>query len=73
MLVKTGTVLTRHGKFYEVVIADDNIFVACPLRYSKKEKAWIVKYSRTEIYANQADINTLTDLAFEICPFSEGN
>lgn len=65
-LVKTGDWLERNMKLYEVVIADDNIFVVCPLKYSKKEKCLIVKYSRPEIYANQEKINTLTDLGFGI-------
>ena len=54
-------------KLYEVVIADDNIFVVCPLKRSKKEKSMIVKYSKPEIYANQEEINTLTDLGFDRC------
>ncbi len=63
-LVGTGDWIERGKKLYEVVIADCNIFVVCPLRYSKREKSWIVKYSRPEIYANQARINTLTELGF---------
>lgn len=66
-LVKTGDWLDRNMKLYEVVIADDNIFVVCPLKHSKKEKCLIVKYSRPEIYANQEEINTLTDLGFGRC------
>lgn len=64
-LVKTKDVLIRNGQKYEVVIADDNIFVVCPIIYSKKEKSEIVKYSETEIYANQDTINTLKDLNFK--------
>lgn len=64
-IVQTGDWLNRYGKLYEVVIADDNIFVVCPLKYSKKEKSMIVKYSRPEIYCNQKDINTLSDLGFD--------
>lgn len=66
-LVKTGDWLDRNMKLYEVVIADDNIFVVCPLKRSKKEKSMIVKYSKPEIYANQEEINTLTDLGFGRC------
>lgn len=65
-LVKTGDWLDRNMKLYEVVIADNNIFVVCPLKYSKKEKSMIVKYSKPEIYANQIEINTLTDLGFGV-------
>lgn len=63
-LVRTGDWIERGTKLYAVVIADCNIFVVCPLRYSKREKSFIVKYSRPEIYANQARINTLTELGF---------
>lgn len=64
-LVKTKDVLVRNGQKYEVVIADDNIFVVCPIIYSKKEESDIVKYSEAEIYANQDTINTLKDLNFK--------
>lgn len=64
-LVKTKDVLIRNGQKYEVVIADDNIFVVCPIIYSKKEKSDVVKYDNAEIYANQDCINTLKDLRFE--------
>ena len=66
-LVKTGDWLDRNMKLYEVVIADDNIFVVCPLKHSKKENSLIVKYSRPEIYANQEKINTLSELGFTRC------
>lgn len=66
-LVRTHDVLIRNGKKYEVVIADDNIFVVCPLKYSKKEKSVIVKYSIPEIYSNQTSINTLAELGFSKC------
>lgn len=63
-LIKTGELLGRGKDLYEVVIADDNIFVVCPLEYSKKERCVILKYSHPEIYANQCEINTLSDLGF---------
>ena len=66
-LVKTNDTLVRKGKKYEVVIADDNIFVVCQLKFSKKEKSVIVEYSRPEIYANQLTINTLDELGFTRC------
>ena len=65
-LVRTSDKLIRNGKKYEVVIADDNIFVICPIVYDKKEKSEIVKYDKAEIYANQSSINTLNDLGFEV-------
>ena len=64
-LVKTKDILFRGKKKYEVVIADDNIFVVCPIVYSKKEMSAIVKYTKAEIYANQSSINTLEELRFE--------
>ena len=66
-LVRTSDVLVRDSKKYEVVIADDNIFVVCPIVYSKKEMSAIVKYTKAEIYANQSSINTLEELRFEKC------
>lgn len=64
-LVRTNDILIRDNKKYEVVIADDNIFVICPVVYNKKEKSQIVKYDKAEIYANQSSINTLEELKFE--------
>lgn len=64
-LVRTNDVLIRDSKKYEVVIADDNIFVICPILYDKKEKSYIVKYDKAEIYTNQSSINTLEELRFE--------
>lgn len=64
-LVRTNDKLIRNGEKYEVVIADDNIFVICPVVYNKKENSEVVKYDKAEIYANQTSINTLEDLKFE--------
>lgn len=66
-ITKTGRLLFRKGKVYEVVIADDNIFVVCPWKYSKKENSMIVKYSKPSIYSNQSSINSLSDLGFSKC------
>ena len=55
-LVRTNDMLIRDSKKYEVVIADDNIFVICPIVYA-------------EIYANQSSINTLEELRFEKCKY----
>lgn len=35
-LVRTNDMLIRDNKKYEVVIADDNIFVVCPIVYDEK-------------------------------------
>lgn len=64
-LVKTKDILFRGKKKYEVVIADDNIFVVCPIVYSRREMSQIVKYRKAEIYANQSSINTLWELGFD--------
>lgn len=66
-LVMTNDTLTRDGQKYEVVIADDNIFVICPVVYDEKEKSNVVKYDKAEIYANQSSINTLEELGFILC------
>lgn len=59
-IVKTGDKLIRDGIKYQVVIADDNIFVIC--QYTSET---VVNYEHPEIYANQSEINTLSDLRFE--------
>lgn len=64
-LVRTNDVLIRDNNKYEVVIADDNIFVICPILYDEQEKSDVVKYDKAEIYANQDCINTLEELRFE--------
>ena len=65
-IATTGQILQniKNGNLYEVVIADDNIFVVCPWKYDRKEKCTVVKYSKPSIYANQADINSLEDCGF---------
>ena len=63
-LVNTGDFIVRDGQKYEVVIADDNIFVICPIVYDEAEQSDIVKYDKAEIYANQKSINTLEELEF---------
>ena len=64
-LVKTNDILIRDGKHYEVVIADDNIFVICLMEYDNLEGSWIIHYDAPEIYANQSSINTLEELSFK--------
>lgn len=65
-LVRTNDMLIRDNQKYEVVIADDNIFVVCPVIYDEQEKSDIVNYDKAEIYANQPDINTLAHLNFTL-------
>lgn len=63
-IVETGDILIRDGKSYEVVIADDNIFVVCLMDYDEAEGSKVTHYAQPEIYANQRSINTLEDLNF---------
>lgn len=65
-LVKTNDVLIRDGIRYEVVIADDNIFVICPMEYDEAEGSIVTHYDAPEIYANQSSINTLEELRFTL-------
>ena len=62
---KFGKVKLSKDTKYEVVIADDNIFVICPVVYDEQEKSDVVKYDKAEIYANQSSINTLEELRFK--------
>jgi hypothetical protein len=64
MLVKTGDILYRGGKWYQVIIADDNVFVLGKVKHHKKGNFNTVSYMNCEIYANQACINTLEELNF---------
>ena len=64
-LVRTNDMLIRDSKKYDVVIADDNIFVICPIVYDANEIRDIVKYDKAEIYANQSSINKLEELNFK--------
>lgn len=65
-LVKTHDILVRDGKKYEVVTADNNIFVVCLVEYVEFEGSWIARYDAPEIYANQSSINTLEELRFTL-------
>lgn len=60
-IVKTGDILIRLGRYYEVIVADSNVFVICPIKWDKSRR---VNYMRAEVYANQSEINTLKDLNF---------
>jgi hypothetical protein len=66
IIVQTGDILLRGKQRYDVVIADDNIFVICKMNYSKKEGCDITNYMHPEIYGNQSDMNTLEKLHFSI-------
>ena len=59
-IVETGDKLIRGRIKYQVVVADDNIFVIC--KYTSET---VVNYEHPEIYANQSEINTLSDINFK--------
>lgn len=61
-IVKTGDILIRLGRYYEVIVADSNVFVICPIEFNDDGRH--VNYMRAEVYANQSEINTLKDLSF---------
>ena len=65
-IVDTGDILTRNFKFYEVIIADENVFVICRMKYSRKQDCMITSYRKPEVYANQSKINTLEELKFRL-------
>jgi hypothetical protein len=65
-IVNTNDVLLRGKQRYQVIIADDNIFVICKMNYNKKEGCDVTSYAHPEVYANQSDINTLEELHFSI-------
>jgi hypothetical protein len=65
-IVNTNDVLLRGKQRYQVIIADDNIFVICKVNYNKKEGCDVTSYAHPEVYANQSDINTLEELHFSI-------
>lgn len=59
-IVETGDKLIRDRIKYQVVIADNNIFVIC--KYTSET---VVDYEYPEIYTNRSEINTLDVLHFE--------
>ena len=65
-VLNTNDIVQRDGQKYQVVIADDNIFVICPIIYDNKESCDVVNYEKAEIYSNLKSINTLEDLKFSV-------
>ena len=66
VLVETGDFIIRDNIQYQVVIADENIFVICECSYNKKEKSFVTNYEISEIYSNLFDLNSLKDLKMEL-------
>jgi len=65
-IVNTNDVLLRGKQRYQVIIADDNIFVICKVNYNKKEGCDVTSYLHPEVYSNDSEINTLEELKFSI-------
>jgi hypothetical protein len=65
MLVKTGDFIKRDEAEYEVIIADENLFVIGDVRYDDIEGCCTTSYERLEAYSNIDSINTLEQLGFE--------
>jgi len=56
MLVKTNDRIIMRSHKYEIVIADNRYFVACPINNGR------VIFDKAEIYSNDETINTLKEL-----------
>lgn len=65
-IVNTNDVLLRGKQRYQVIIADDNIFVICKEKYLKREQCVRTYYNSPEVYSNDSSINTLEELHFSI-------
>lgn len=65
-IVITGDKLVRGDDRYEVLIADENIFVVGCVRYDENEGSDIVSYENTEIYSNQRSMGCLWDYGFKL-------
>ena len=60
MMVETGYILKKVNELYEVIIADDHVFV------TGKMDNGIVNYTNSDIYSNDKTILSLKELGFEI-------
>jgi hypothetical protein len=59
-VVKTGDRIERDGQTYEVLIADDKIFVIGKINGDQTD------YERPEIYSNNKNILSLKELHFKV-------
>lgn len=66
LLVETGDFITRNETQYQIVVADENIFVICECYYDENEGSFITNYEEPEIYSNQLAINSLKDLNMKL-------
>ena len=70
-LVFRGDVIARKNKdgsatLYEVICADNNVFVLGNLCYDTKEGSTYVNYEHCSVYSNDKTINTLESLGFTL-------
>ena len=52
---------------FEVVCADENVFVIGPISHDKKTKAYTTDLDHLEAYPNDKTNNTLEDLGLVLC------
>ena len=72
MLVETGNFITRNNAQYQVIIADENIFIICECRYDEKEESFVTNYEKPEVYSNCTLVNSLKDLNMKVnCNINE--
>lgn len=75
VLVETGNFITRNNAQYQVIIADENIFIICECHYDEKEESFVTNYEKPEVYSNLFEVNSLKDLKMvlncEINQFAE--
>lgn len=52
---------------FEVVCADENVFVIGPVSYDENTQLCTTSYDHLEAYSNDKTINTLESLGFVLC------
>lgn len=65
-LVYTGDILKRGGARYDVVIADENIFVVCRRTKYNGRETGVTSYRMPEIYSNDPRLGSLAAYQFEL-------
>lgn len=65
-LVYTGDILKRGGARFDVVIADENIFVVCRRKKYNGRETGETSYRMPEIYSNDPVMGSLPAYQFEL-------
>lgn len=65
-LVYTGDILKRGGARYDVVIADENIFVVCRRKNYNGRETGVTSYRMPEIYSNDPRLGSLAAYQFTL-------